>query len=58
MPLNVNFKSFHSDKIKVSVSWQWNLVHEAIMLLSKDVSNSFTKTMLWLRDAIKLLSDQ
>ena len=57
MPLNVNFKSFHSDKIKVSVSWQWNLVNEAIMLLSKDVSNNFTKTMLWLRDAIKLLPD-
>ena len=38
--------------------WHWNSVNEAIMLLPQDVWNNFTKTMFFLRDIIKFVSDQ
>ena len=41
-------------KPKVSVLWHSNSVNKAIILLPKDVSNNFTKTMFSLRDIIKL----
>ena len=44
--------------VKVSVRWHWNSVNVAIMLLPRDVSNNFTKTMFSLRDIIKIVSDQ
>ena len=43
---------------KVSVPWHWNLVNEASMLLIKDVPNNITKTMLFLIDMVKIISDQ
>ena len=43
---------------KVSVSWQWNSVNEASILLLKDVSNSFAKTMFLLREIIKIVLHQ
>ena len=45
-------------KPKESVPWQWNSVNEASMLLPKDASNNFTKTMFSLRDITKVVSDQ
>ena len=45
-------------KPKVSVPWQWNSVNEAIILLPKDVSSNFAKTMLYLRNIIKIVSDR
>ena len=38
--------------------WQWNSVNEASMLLPIDTSSNFTKTMFFLRDTIKIVSDQ
>ena len=32
-------------KPKVSVPWHWNSVNDVIMLIAKDVSSIFTKTM-------------
>ena len=45
-------------KPKVSMPWHWNSVNETIMLLPKDVSNNFTKTIFSLRDIIKIVSNQ
>ena len=45
-------------KPKVSVPWPWNSVNGAIILLPKDVSNNFAKTMFYLRDIIKIVSDR
>ena len=44
-------------KPKVSVPWHWNSVNEAIILQPKDVSNNFAKTMSYVSDAIKIVSD-
>ena len=43
---------------KVSVPWQWNSVNEASILLLKDVSNSFAKTMFLLREITKIVLHQ
>ena len=43
---------------KVSVPWQWNSVNEASILLLKDVSNSFAKTMFLLREIVKIFLHQ
>ena len=45
-------------KPKVLVPWHYNSVSEAIILLPKNFSKSFTKTMFSLRDIIKIVSDQ
>ena len=43
---------------EVSMPWHWNLVNEAIMLLPKGVLQKFTKSMFFLSDIIKIVSDQ
>ena len=45
-------------KTKVSVPWNWNSVNKTNVLLLKDVSNNLTKTMFYLSDIIKIVSDQ
>ena len=45
-------------KPKVSVPRHWNSVNDVIILLPKDISNNFTKTMFSLRDITKNASDQ
>ena len=45
-------------KPNVSVPRRCNSVNEASMLLSKDVSNNFAKTMFFERDITKIVSDQ
>ena len=37
-------------KPKVSVSWHWNSVNKAIMLLPKNVPNNFAKAMFFFQD--------
>ena len=51
-------KAFTRTKQKVLLLWFWNSVNEAIMLLPKDVSNNFTKTMLSLSDISEMVSDE
>ena len=45
-------------KPNVSVLWHWNRVNEGSMLLPRHVLNNFAKTMFFLRDIIKTVSDQ
>ena len=45
-------------KPKVSVPWLLNSVNQAIMLLPKDDSNNFSKTLFSLRDIKKVFSAQ
>ena len=51
-------KVWNRIKPKVSVPQHSNLVNEASMLLLKGVSNNFAETMFFLRDVIKIISDQ
>ena len=50
-------KVFSRIKSKVLVAWNWNSVNEASMLW-KDISNFLPKTMFFLWDMTKIISDQ